>query len=53
MLSKPLVDKILDEMFLSIANENEFTEKIINDLKALAIQGDLKNSLKIIDIISC
>lgn len=47
--NKSLIDQILEEMFNSIRNKEEFNEEVINDLINLADQGQLNNYEKIIE----
>jgi hypothetical protein len=50
--SKSLTDQILEEMFNSIRNREEFDDKIIDDLMHLATQKQLTNYEKIIESIN-
>lgn len=49
--NKSLIDQILEEMFISIRNKEEFDDKIVSDLMNLADQDQLTNYEKIIEII--
>jgi hypothetical protein len=49
--NKSLIDQILEEMFSSIRNKEEFDDKVVSDLTNLAAQGQLTNYEKIIEII--
>jgi hypothetical protein len=42
-----LVQQIFDEMFSKIEGQEEFNSDIIEDLKQLAVKGDLKKPQKV------
>jgi hypothetical protein len=49
--NKSLIYQILEKMFSSIRNKEEFDDKIVSDLTNLAAQDQLTNYEKIIEII--
>ncbi len=52
IVQKPLLEQILDEMFLSIEKQEEFDAETIEKLKKLATSGDLRKANVVIRSVS-
>jgi hemerythrin len=46
---RPLVEQIYDELFANIEKHNEFDEGVIETIKQLAANGELKKHGKVIE----
>jgi hypothetical protein len=46
-----LVQQIYDEMFSRIEGQKEFNADVIKDLKQLAVEGNLKKTQKVVEVI--
>jgi len=50
-VQKPILDQILDDLFLKLKNNETFNQNLISDLKILAKEGNLKNFNRLKEII--